>query len=99
MKRFIFTLIGVWMASMLATYAQDDIYFTPKKKKAKKEVVENSADEDERYERRETVMDVDTYNRRNRNQYAESEESEYYEEENEAEGGVYTSRTPQIKNI
>ena len=93
MKRIILTLIGAWLASTVMVFAQDDIYFTPNKKKAKKAATQATTETDDWASNREGVMDVDTYNRRNRTQSAEdSQTNSYYDDADSGEGGVYTSR-------
>ena len=66
MNKWIFTLITLIVSSTLYSFAQDDIYFVPSKKKVTKQElpVYESTEYDSWAENREGVMDVDSYNRR-----------------------------------
>ena len=66
MNKWIFTLITLIVSSTLYSFAQDDIYFVPSKKKVTKQEVPvyESTEYDSWAENREGVMDVDSYNRR-----------------------------------
>lgn len=93
MKRTILMLMGAWLASIFAVMAQDDIYFTPKKKKAKQTSVQTATETDDWTSNRESVMDEDTYNRRNHSvATSDDDDYAYYDDGENSESGVYTSR-------
>ena len=84
MYKQLFLLLAFIVGSAMNIVAQDDLYFVPSKKKAKKQSVETyeSMEYDNWADHREGAMDVDTYNRRGRTTQKES--SSYYDQ-NEGE--------------
>lgn len=86
MKKFVYLILSAMLFNVVALYAQDDVYFVPKKKKAKVEVVEENWTAN-----RSDIMDVDAYNRRNTSKQNDvssddNDDTSAYEE------GTYTSR-------
>lgn len=82
----LFLILGAFLLNISPCMAQDDIYFVPKKKKAKTETAD-----DNWAEKRTSQMDVDTYNRRNRTKLTESYEDDAEYDDIEA-SGTYTTR-------
>jgi hypothetical protein len=91
MKRLILFVLSLWICTSSISYAQDDLYFVPSKKKAKEQRITKTEESEYRTIARKDVMDVDTYNRWGKNDKS-TQPNDTYAEEDDNEAGTYTAR-------